>query len=762
MNKAITDGLVLMPPAFAGGLDVWSSGNGTPGSDTYDGAINAALVPADADFAGCLELLKTDSVQKLRYTGETPLLPGCYLQIRARIKAISGNLPSARIAGWAGGAGGVHVGGVVETGPSVTLTTYGQVVEVSAIVGTGTRGGVDMAWGPGALYGHFGLDLTGATGGIVRIDDIAIEDVTAFFLRDMLSLVDVRDYGAVGDGSTDDSAAFIAADAAADGRRVLVPGGVYHLADSVTFDNPVTFEGTVTMPDDKMLLLTKTFDLPAYIAAFGSEELAFRKAFQALLNNADHDSLDMGGRKVAVSGPIDMAAAVPNKTSYATRRVIRNGQVEASTSAAWDTDTVTSQATYAPSNAEKLTDVVNVANIPVGALVEGNGVGREVYVRAKNVSTQQVTLSAPLYGATGTQTYTFRNFKYLLDFGGFSSLSKFELAEMEIQCNGHCSGVRLAPAGIVFTLRDLYISRPKDRGVTSIGEGCQGMLVDQCQFLSDEDNDDVADRVSIAINANANDVKLRNNRATKFLHFAILGGANSVILGNHFFQGDSVPAGVRSAGIAIIGGFCSSTIAGNYIDNCSVEWTNERDANPDFVSGFSFGAMSIADNIFLSGDVAPWFSYIVVKPYGTGHFLNGVSVRGNKFRSTLGSIDRAERVDTTFADLDHSRHKAVTFEGNSYHQVSAQVSNPMRVRHTENTAGQTWVVDLGGQLPFGGQARGIDGLVALGPIRTGGNANRFAMPHVLLQQGGAAKDKLHLVWEEAVKGEVVLLARIDT
>ena len=88
MNKAITDGLLLMPPAFAAGLDVWSSGDGTPGSDTYEGAANAAFVPADQDFGGCLELQKTAATQKLRSMAETPLLPGCYLQIKARIKAL--------------------------------------------------------------------------------------------------------------------------------------------------------------------------------------------------------------------------------------------------------------------------------------------------------------------------------------------------------------------------------------------------------------------------------------------------------------------------------------------------------------------------------------------------------------------------------------------------------------------------------------------------------------------------------------------------
>lgn len=760
MNKAITDGVLLMPPAFAGGLDVWSSGDGIPGSDTYDGAANATLVASDADFGGCLELQKTGSTQKLRYMGETPLLPGCYLQIKVRIKAISGNLPNVRIAAWAGAAGGAHVAGVTEMGPSVTLTNYGQIVEVSAIVGAGARGGVDMVWGADALFGHFGIDLTGPVGGVVRIDDVEIIDITSVFLRDMLNLVDVRDFGAIGDGTTDNAVAFEAADFAAAGRRVLVPAGVYHLADSVTFNSQIEFEGTVSMPADKMLLMTRNFDLPNYIAAFGNEELAFKKAFQALLNNADHESLDLGGRKVTISAPIDMQAAVPNKTSYATRRVIRNGQLTAAGSSAWDTEVFTSLATYDPADARKLKNVANIANIPVGALVEGNGVGREIYVRSKDVGTGEIILNAGLYDAAGTQNFTFRDFKYMLDFSGFSQLSKFTLADMEFQCNNLCSAIRLAPHGLIFALRDCYITRPRDRGITSIGGGCQGMLVDRCQFLSGEEAKDVPDRTSIALNTNANDVKLRNNRATKFRHFALLAGGNSMVLGNHFFQGDNIAAGVRSAGLVIVGTYTSATIAGNYVDNCFVEWTNEQDATPGYVGGFSFSAMSIADNIFLSGDVAPWFSYIVIKPHGAGHFLNGLSVTGNRFRSINGAIDRAERVDTSFADLDFSRMKHITFEGNTYHSVSKQVANPLRVRHTEASPSTSWDVDMDGELPFGGRARGVDGIVALDKITNAQNAAVFSMPYVETEKG-ANRDEIRLVWEQPVKGKVALSVRID-
>ena len=760
MNKVITAGLQLMPPEFEAGLDVWSSGDGTPGSDTYDGAANAAIVSSDADFSGCLELQKLSTTQKLRYMGQTPLLPGCYLQIKARVKAISGALPTVRIAGWAGNSSNAHVGGVIETGPSQTLTSYGQVVEVTAIVGTGSRNGVDMPWGRTATYGHFGLDLTGPNGGVVRIDDIEIEDLTSAFLRDMMSLVDVTDFGAIGDNATDNTAAFEAADAAADGRHILVPAGTYHLADTVSLDHPVVFEGKLNMPTDKMLLLRKSFDFPTYAAAFDNEELGFKKAFQALMNSVDHESLDLGGRIITLTGPIDMQATVPNRSSYSTRRMIRNGQFAAVANSAWNTDTLTAQATYDPGDAHKLTNVSNIANIPVGALVEGNGVGREIYVRSKNTGAGELTLSAPLYDAAGTQNFTFKDFKYMLDFSGFSALSKFGFSEVEFQCNSLCSALRLSPSGKTFGLDLCYVSRPKDRGISSIGTGCQGIIVDNCQFLSAEDALDVSDRVSVALNVNSNDPKLRNNRVTRFLHFAVLGGSNNTVTGNHFFQGDSVAGGVRSAGIVLSSTYCSTTISDNYVDNCFVEWTNEHDSTPDFTTGFSFSALSISDNVFLSGDVASWFSYFVIKPYGTGHFLNGVTVSGNKFRSINGNIDRAERVDTSFSDLDFSRSKSVFFEGNTYHGVDTSTANPLRIKHDQATAASTWTVSTEGRLPFEGYARTVDAVTALGAIRTSGGSSRYVMPYADVEQG-SNKDQIRLNWGEALHGEVQVVVRID-
>ncbi|MGB0968820.1 MAG: glycosyl hydrolase family 28-related protein, partial [Halocynthiibacter sp.] len=534
MNKVITDGLVLMPPQFQGGLDVWSSGDGTPGSDTYDTSPTAAFVPADADFGGCLELLKLTGTQKIRYMGETPILPGCYIQVKTRVKVVSGALPSVRIAGWAGKTGGVHVTGLTEIGSSVTITGHGDIFEVSAIIGTGTRGGVDMPWGREPLYGHFGLDITGPNGAIIRIDDIQIDDVSNVFTGKLLDSVDVVDYGAIGDGTTDNMAAFEAADAAANGRKVIIPEGSYFLSDHVTFENRTQFTGTVVMPADKRLTLTKDYDLPAYIDAFGDELEAFKRALAVLFNFSDHESLDLGGRQITLTEPIDVQAAVGNKTTYKSRRVIRNGMLDCVASTDWDDDVVTSVATYSNPDNMRLTNVANVAAIPIGARVTGNGVGREVYVRDVNVPSQEVTLSQPLFDAQGTQSYTFTRHKYALDFSGFTNLSRMVLSDVEFLLSGRANGVMLATGGIVFHVRDCFFTQPKDKGLTSPGRGCQGMLIDRCQFFSAEGNLPAHTRSSIAFNSNANDNKIRDNRSTRFAHFGIVSGAGHLFIGNHW------------------------------------------------------------------------------------------------------------------------------------------------------------------------------------------------------------------------------------
>lgn len=95
----------------------------------------------------------------------------------------------------------------------------------------------------------------------------------------MFDWVDVRDYGAKGDGVTDDRAAFDAADTAALGKTVVVSPGNYYIASHLTFENPVEFQGSITMPAQMRLSCTRNFNLDTYTAAFGANWQASKKRF---------------------------------------------------------------------------------------------------------------------------------------------------------------------------------------------------------------------------------------------------------------------------------------------------------------------------------------------------------------------------------------------------------------------------------------------------------------------------------------------------
>jgi hypothetical protein len=170
----------LMPPAFAEGLDDWSRGDGTPDGPTYE-ASGLARLARDADFGICLELRTTDPVQRLRYMGELPVPAGAFIEVSTRLKALRGPLPEVRVAAWPGGAGGRRVPDVPVATDLVPVAAHGVVVGLRAVVGPTALDGVDLAWDTRVLYAHVGLDLLGPCGAVVRIESLAVREVTDRF-----------------------------------------------------------------------------------------------------------------------------------------------------------------------------------------------------------------------------------------------------------------------------------------------------------------------------------------------------------------------------------------------------------------------------------------------------------------------------------------------------------------------------------------------------------------------------------------------------
>ena len=454
-----------------------------------------------------------------------------------------------------------------------------------------------------------------------------------------------------------------------------------------------------------------------------------------------------------------MQAAVDNKSSFEQRRVIRNGQFQPIDGPNWDDDVVVAQATYSASQSIKLTNVANISAIAPGSRVSGNGVGREIYVTSVDVANSEVSLNAQLFDAIGTQQFTFTRHKYLLDFSGFTKLSDMILENIEFSCEGECSGVLLPPNGLVFQVRDSQIKRPKDRGLTSHGLGCQGMIIDRNTFISNEQEIESRNRQSIGFNVNANDPKIRNNRGVRFRHFMVLQGNGNIISGNHWFQGDNQDDGPRLAGLVLTSQNCLTTVVGNYVDNNFIEWTNENDATPDS-TGYSFGGLTIVGNIFLVSEVTTAFSWIVVKPHGANHAINGLSVQGNVFRTNSATVGRVEKIDTTYANLEFDKMRNIIFEGNAFNGIAQPTRNPHVDTHSENSVDATWTIDTGGYLPFGGWARTISALVPDGPIRNGSNQAVFAMPYAE-PVNGSNSDAFDIIWPEPVRGDIRYTVRMD-
>ncbi|MFD1881044.1 glycosyl hydrolase family 28-related protein [Paracoccus pacificus] len=761
MNIAITQGVALMPPRFSAGLATWSRSDGTPSSPNWANVSTAAVVPADQDFGTCLELTKTEDLCRIRYKGNTPIRPGVYLRISARIKAIAGPLASVRVGSWAGTNAGARVGGLAETGAMTPLPGYGEVVEVSAIVGAGNRGGVDLVWGTAPDIGHFGIDLLGANGGTVRIESIRIEDVTDAFLRDMMDWVDVRDFGAKGNGVSDDREAFAAADAAARGRSIVVPAGVYAINADLTIQSPIRFEGKLKMPVAARLALMKNFDFPTYEAAFGNDTEALKKGVQALLGYTDHNVFDLGGRQITLTEPINLRAVAPDLSTYVNRRMIANGQINVVAGAAWNTTAVNSTATYSKAQPTLLTRVVNAAAIEPGSLVTGAGVGREIYVSSVDVAGQKLVLSQPLYGEAGSRNFGFTRFRYAFDFSGMSKVERFGFDNVEFLLNGIASGWLLPPGGQENFMRDCHVNKPRDRGISSPGQGCQDLVVDRCQFMSNEMAELAQNRSSIAINVNANDAKIRSSRFIRFRHFLVAGGNGHLIVGNHWFQGDEATNAVRVAGVVFTEVNPRAALTGNYIDNSTIEWTNEHVAEPDLGTGFSFSGLTITGNHFVAINVAPWFRWFSIKPYGNGHFIQGLTVTSNVFRALNSTVDRIERVDTTFADLNYGRMRNIDFSGNVFNGVTQFVSNPVRYTHVQSTAQPVWVVNASDFLPFGGWARNVDAIVADGAVTNASGGRVTEMPFVTTEQGSQKKE-IRINYSQAAKGRMNVLLRMDT
>ena len=109
---------------------------------------------------------------------------------------------------------------------------------------------------------------------------------------------------------------------------------------------------------------------------------------------------------MTINGPLDMAR-LSGRNRFAQRRVIRNGQLYAAGDSVWNPVMVTSQGSYSTLDKTHLSNVTNVANVQIGLLVAGIGVGREVYVRTVDLLVKNHSFTAILCGGRHPRIYIY-------------------------------------------------------------------------------------------------------------------------------------------------------------------------------------------------------------------------------------------------------------------------------------------------------------------------------------------------------------------
>ncbi|QPH55510.1 right-handed parallel beta-helix repeat-containing protein [Pontivivens ytuae] len=538
---------------------------------------------------------------------------------------------------------------------------------------------------------------------------------------------------------------------------MLVPEGEYLIGRSITLDAHMRFTGRISDASPGRIAFTANYNYDTYLQAFQDEQVALERALQALYGFTDHTDLDLCGRSIALSRPIDVHAEVGDRDTFGVRRVIHNGQLSASSSSDWDVGMSSSTASYdAAVDQLKLTNVTNIAAVERGSLVQGTGVGREIYVREVDIPNATITLSQPLYAAPASQTYTFTRFRYMLDFSGFTSIQRQCLRQIEFNCGRRASALMLGRAGIAWHIEHCWFVRPKDRGITSIGEGCNGISIESNEFISPETDLNVEDRTAIAVNTNKNDMKIRNNRVVQFLHFAVIAGGGHLLVGNHWWQGDGVVENAaRSAGVIFCNRNVKTTMVGNYCDNAFIELTDEYNANSS--SNRAYGALTITGNIFTASSIPNWFTYIRLAPIGPDQEIDGITVTDNSFKTIGGDfMDRVESVDDDRGSFDHARTVNVTFTGNLYEQIGTRTASPLLVTGFNLFPSTTWNILTSGRLPFGGRAMRVQ---SIAPVSTlSGWDGR--MPQVALQQQTDGSG-VSLTWQDSIAGEILVTVRSD-
>lgn len=438
MNKLIAQDVGLTLPGRLNWLEAstdWDAGANT-------GAVGVSS--ADSDFDECLELIVGRAPLKLRYGGGAHFQTGRRVRVSVRAKVMTGFVSRLEIAAWPASAAAKRPPDVLASAPLRSADQHGGVSEISAIYLLSEEEAVS---GRGRAYDQFGLSIFGALPGArIRIGPLRIDHVPSAPQPLRTERPDPCCRSAKDDVVFDNHPSVQIGGAATDGRPVSVTKGDCFARP------PLHSPGSVPQARDGRLNLRSVLKYSDYLSVIKNDALALEKGLQTLLDVDDHLVLDLEGREISLFKPLEVRSSGAGGIGVSTPRLIRNGRIIARETGNWPTVTVTSPANYSIGD-RLLTNVRNAESILYGMVVEGVGVGEDVYVKNVDAARREVTLSRPLNGVAPAQVYTFRRFPYALDFNAVTFTSAVELADITFSCSGVAGGVMPPAAGHALKLR---------------------------------------------------------------------------------------------------------------------------------------------------------------------------------------------------------------------------------------------------------------------------------------------------------------------
>ncbi|WP_428176507.1 host specificity factor TipJ family phage tail protein [Comamonas testosteroni] len=181
LQNSITNGPVL-PSDFSAGMGNWTGSR--QGDPTTVATLAGTIVTDDADFGVCAQFNNwTVTGASVLTKGLVQAIPGRVYRVRARFKLLAAPSFPISMNIVAGGNTATYASGGDAFSASVSLTTVGQIVEISALFSDKVANAAGaVAWGATAVLLRFGLRLNSATlasGLQFRVQSITVEDATA-------------------------------------------------------------------------------------------------------------------------------------------------------------------------------------------------------------------------------------------------------------------------------------------------------------------------------------------------------------------------------------------------------------------------------------------------------------------------------------------------------------------------------------------------------------------------------------------------------